>query len=177
VPVLLRRLAYEMHQFNVDIKKPIRLPKQKLLKAGELERALDLAVQKCEGPCGVLVLLDADEDCPRDIAELVLNRSSTARPNVNVHAVVAKTEYEAWFLGAVESLLPENRGLPANFELQQAENVQGAKEKLAEILDIFYSETVDQPAFSSKFDLSQARANCPSFDKFWRAVQAFLETD
>lgn len=166
-----------MRQFGIDIKKPIRLPKQKLLKAGELERALDLAMQKCEGPCGILILLDADEDCPREIGEQVLNRSTEARPNANVQAVVAKAEYEAWLLGAVESLLPENRRPLVSFNPQEAENVRGAKEKLAEVLDIFYSETVDQPAFTSEFDLSQARANCPSFDKFWRAVQVILETD
>ena len=175
VPLLLRRIACEMLQFEVDVKKPIRLPKQKLQKAGELERALDLATQKCEGPCGILVLLDADEDCPREIGEQVLNRAATARPYANVQVVLAKAEYEAWLLGAVESLLPETRKPLVDFNPREAENVRGAKEKLAEILDIFYSETVDQPAFSSKFNLSQARANCPSFDKFRRAVQALLE--
>ena len=177
VPLLIRRIAYEMLQFEADVKRPIRLPKQKLQKAGELERALDLATQKCEGPFGILVLLDADEDCPREIGEQVLRRATTARPNANVQVVLAKAEYEAWLLGAVESLLPENRKPLVDFNPQEAENVRGAKEKLAEILDIFYSETVDQPAFSSQFDLSQARANCPSFDKFWRAIRALLEVD
>jgi hypothetical protein len=106
-----------------------------------------------------------------------LNRSTAARPNANVQAVVAKAEYEAWLLGAVESLLPANRRPLVTFDPREAENVRGAKEKLAEILDIFCSETVDQPAFSSAFDPSQARANGPSFDKFWRSVQTFLEAD
>jgi hypothetical protein len=164
-----------MHQFEIDVKKPIRFPKQTLQKAGELERALDLAIQKCEGPYGILVLLDADEDCPREIGEQLLRRAAAARPNANVQVVLAKREYEAWFLGAVESLLPENRKLGIDFNSQEAESVHGAKEKLAEILHIFYSETVDQSALSSVFDLSQARANCSSFDKLWRAVEALLE--
>ncbi|MGB2656510.1 MAG: DUF4276 family protein [Candidatus Acidiferrum sp.] len=166
-----------MDQFAVDIKKPIRLPKQRLLKAGELERALDLAVQKCQGACGILILLDADEDCPREIGEQLMNRSNAVRPNANVQAVIAKAEYEAWLLGAAESLLPQHRRPLVNFDPRDAEEVRGAKEKLADVLGIFYSETVDQPALSSVFDLSQARANCPSFDKFWRVIQTFLEAD
>jgi len=174
VPILLRRVATEILGDPIEIRKPIRIPKHKLLKAGELERALDLAVQKGDGPCGILIILDADEDCPKEIAGQLLARARVARADATVQVVLAKMEYEAWFLGAVESLLAVGQELP-DFELSNAETIRGAKQRLSEILGIFYSETVDQAAFTASIKLTSCRATCPSFDKLCRSLKILLD--
>lgn len=177
VPVLLRRLAAEVFQCRIDIRKPIRLPKQKLLKNGELERALDLAIQKGEGPCGILILIDADDDCPSTVGRDLIERAARARADANLQVVLAKAEYESWFLGAIESLRQVNQPQPPNFAPQNVEQIRGAKEKLSELLNMFYSETVDQAALTSRMDLSLARLNCASFDKFCRAVRSLVDAN
>ncbi len=177
VPILLRRLAYEKLELAIEVKKPIRIPKQKIQKAGELERALDLASQKADGSIGILVLFDADDDCPFEIAQQLLQRANAARPNVQIQVVIAKAEYEAWFLGALGSLVPPEAAQLAGFEPRESENVRGAKEKFEDLMGIFYSETVDQAAYSSKFDLSMAQTNCPSFDKLCRSLRILLEAE
>ncbi len=173
-PLLIRRIAGAVNVFDVDVKKPIRVPKHKLQKTGELERTLDLAIQKAEGACGILILLDADDDCPRETAPALLTRARDAWPNVHIQIVLAKMEYEAWFLGAIDSLGEENQAGLRPGRDYNPEGIRGAKERLEQILGNHYSETVDQPAYTSLFDLGEARANCPSFDKCWRCLESLL---
>ena len=76
VPILLRRLAVEIKpEIYLDVPPPIRVKRQKILKEGELERAVELAARKSE-PCdGILILLDADSDCPKELAHSLLDRA------------------------------------------------------------------------------------------------------
>lgn len=64
VPVVRRRLAASL-QVALEVDKPLRFQKQRLLgRQGELERAVQLAALRA-GPGGaILILLDADDDCP-----------------------------------------------------------------------------------------------------------------
>jgi hypothetical protein len=170
-PLLIRRIAEAMDVFDVVVKKPIRVPKHKLQKPGELERTLDLAIQKAEGICGIIILLDADDDCPGETAPALLTRAKKAHPGVPIQLVLAKMEYEAWFLGAIGSLTAEKGGELKLVCDYNPEIIRGAKERLEQLLDSHYSETVDQPAYTALFDLGEARANCPSFDKCWRCLE------
>ena len=53
------------------------------------------------GPNGaILILLDADNDCPAELGIELLRRARLARADRPIRAVLAKTEYEAWFLAA-----------------------------------------------------------------------------
>ena len=173
-PLLIRRIAGAMNIFDIEVKKPIRVPKHKLQKTGELERTLDLAIQKAEGACGIFILLDADDDCPGETAPALLTRAREAWPNVPIQIVLAKMEYEAWFLGAIDSLVDQMQAELRPVRDCNPEVIRGAKERLEELLGSHYSETVDQPAYTSLFDLGEARANCPSFDKCWRCLECLL---
>ena len=47
VPILLRRVLHEKLQiYDIVLEPPIRVPKSKLLKQGELERAVELAARR-----------------------------------------------------------------------------------------------------------------------------------
>ena len=176
VPVLLRRLASALDPtLALQVEQPIRITKSKLLKAGELERAVELAARKVGGTGAILILLDSDEDCPALLGPDLLARACAVRGDVPMSVVLAKHEFEAWFLAAAESLRGR-RGLRDDLEPPaQPENVQGAKEWLADRMmgDHHYVETLDQPALAAIFDLAAAR-RADSFDKCWREMNRLM---
>ena len=62
---------------------------------------------------GVLVLLDADDDCPAALGPALLERARAARSDVPISVVLANREFEAWFIAAAESLAGTH-GFPAD---------------------------------------------------------------
>ncbi|PKO21594.1 MAG: hypothetical protein CVU38_13910 [Chloroflexi bacterium HGW-Chloroflexi-1] len=176
VPVLLRRLASALDPtLALQVEQPIRITKSKLLQAGELERAVELAARKVGGGGAILILLDSDEDCPALLGPNLLGRASAVRGDVPISVVLAKHEFEAWFLAAAESLRGR-RGLRTDLAPPaQPETVQGAKEWLADRMtgDRHYVETLDQPALAAIFDLAAAR-RADSFDKCWREMNRLI---
>lgn len=171
VPILLRRIAESLGIFDAKVGKPIRCPRDKVVKEGELERALELAAKKVEGRGQVLVLIDAGSDCPAELGPTLERRAKRARGDIPSVVVLAKKEFEAWFLASVTSLRPDATPPP------DVEGIQGAKERLSLLIGLPYSETADQPAFAAQFDMDSARCNSPSFDKCWRAVESLLAAE
>ena len=105
VPVLLRRIARQVAPAAaLDVPRPIRVKRNRLLREGELERAVGLAAAKAEAHGCILILLDANGDCPAQLAPIVLRRAVAARRDRDIRVVLAKMEYEAWFLAAAASL-------------------------------------------------------------------------
>ena len=176
VPVLLRRIANALDPgLHLQVEQPIRITKSKLLRSGELERSVELAARKVGGCGAILILLDSDEDCPAILGPALLDRARAVREDVPISVVLAKQEFEAWFLAAAESLRGR-RGLRGDLEPPaQPESVHGAKEWLAERMtgDRHYVETLDQPALAAVFDLTAARRSA-SFDKCWREMDRLI---
>lgn len=99
VPVLLSRILRLMNVYTVHPDKPIKQPRQKIVKEGELEKAIvDLAMKKRRNAGAILVLLDADDDCPALLGPELLRRAKHAT-HLPVAVVLAKREFEAWFFG------------------------------------------------------------------------------
>ena len=175
VPVLLRRIAQELAPTNPPvILKPIRVHRYGVLKEGVLESYVGLAAQRVGAEGGVLILLDANGECPARLGPELLERARTARPDRRIEAVLAKCEYEAWFLASIESIAGSRTlswDLPAP---PAAESVRGVKEWLSQRMQTPYRPIVDQPALTARFDMALARRRAPSFDKMWRAVSALL---
>lgn len=94
IPILLRRLG-------VDAAPAFRVKRNLVVKPGELERALEAVVRVRSSPSAVLVLLDADDDCPAQLAPALLERAR-AVTILPVSMVFAMREIEAWFLGGIE---------------------------------------------------------------------------
>jgi len=175
VPLLVRRIAAEISADRVaELPQPIRVQRQKLLKEGELERAVELAARKAGAGGGILILLDADDDCPEQLAARILRRATTARADRAIRVVLAKMEFEAWFLAAAESIaghrdLADGLQAPADCEA-----VRDAKGWLTKHMPPgrSYRETLDQVKLTAQFDLRVARERAPSFDKLWRDVDS-----
>ena len=177
VPVLLRRIAGHVSPDTVlEVPKPIRVKRNRLVRPGELERAVGLAAALlAENQGGILILLDANGDCPAELASTLLERAVAIRSDRNIRAVLARMEYEAWFLAAAASLAGR-RGLDGNIAPPaDPERVRDAKGWLSARMPDgrSYRETLDQAAFSATIDLDAARA-APSFDKLWRDVRSLL---
>jgi hypothetical protein len=175
-PILLRRIAGEIDpSVALDILKPIRQPRDRLVKAGELERAVELAALNVRPSGGVIVLLDSDDDCPAILGPELLKRAQSAALGLPVFVILPQREFEAWFLAAAKSLRGQ-RGLSAGLESpQNPEEVRGAKEWLRNKMhEHRYSPTIDQPALAAIMDLNQARA-AASFDKCYRDLRALVE--
>ena len=176
VPILVRRIAQTLDvALAVSIHPVLRVPGSRLAKQGEIERTVELAARKNAGQGAILVLLDCDDGCPAEDAPALLKRATAARPDLPVSVVLAKREYEAWFLAAAESLRGQ-RGLPPDLVgPQEPEAIRGAKEWLASRMPSGqgYSESSDQPALTSLFDMNAAR-RADSFDKCYREIVRLL---
>ena len=76
VPILLRRIAKRVTPgVGVQLPPPIRVKRNQALKANELERAVELAARQAGEDGRILILLDADSDCPGQLAPEVLRRA------------------------------------------------------------------------------------------------------
>ena len=182
VPVLIRRLANEVMGPPLAVVAPpsIRIARSKVVKPNELERAVRLAALQAEGKGGIVVILDADDDCPATLGPELLARARAAihhEPQTPVSVVIAKMEFEAWFLAAALSLRGR-RGLTADLmPPDDPENKRDAKGWLSDRMppNEVYSEVLDQPALAACMDLNAARA-ANSFDKFYRDMVVVLGT-
>ena len=182
VPILLRRFAHEVFEtYEFQVLQPFRLSKGKMTAGSHLENAATLARQKLEqfdGDHAILVIRDADDDCPGHDAPTLLEWVTPIVSPIPVSVVFAKAEYEAWFLAAVRSLcgyrgIADNATVPAD-----PEAIRGAKEHLERhcmMLGATYSPTVDQPALTGRFSFDEAQQNCPSFDKLWRDLERLFQ--
>ena len=170
VPILVRRIAQELDpELAPEVHPVLRVPASRLVKQGEIERAIELAARKNSGQGAILILLDSDDGCPAEEGPKLLLRATNARSDLPISVVMAKREYEAWFLAAAESLRGQ-RGLPADLTgPQNPEGIRGAKEWLADRMPQgqTYSESADQTAFTALFDINAAR-RADSFDKCYR---------
>ena len=165
IPVLMRRLG-------IDVARPFRVKRNLVVKPGELERALKFTLRDRQNVSAVLVLLDADDDCPAELAPQMLERCARVA-SVPVSVVFAVREIEAWFLGGIESLRG-HRGIrdDASYDANP-EAPRGAKERLEGFMRDSYVDVVDQPALMASLDWEAARLRCPSLDKLLRDLHSF----
>lgn len=176
VPTLLRRLLKHLGLEPADTSQVTRIKRHRLVKEGELERAIELAGRRTSAEDAILVLLDADDDPACTLGPGLLERARKARPDRRVGIVIANREFEAWFAAAVKSLrgyrdLDENAAPPPD-----PEAIRDVKGWLTRLLPPGspYSPTIDQGPMVQRLDLDVARQGAPSFDKLCRELQRLL---
>lgn len=178
LPSLLRRIgAISCPDWNLVIPDPIKIKRNRVEEPRELERAIRLCSKKLRPPCGLLVVLDADDDCPAEPGPKLGAICRQARDDIETGVVLANKEFEAWFLAAAESLggicgLDNHLSPP-----DDPENIRGAKEWLGKQMkgNRRYSASTDQKVLAAKFDMEAARRRSPSFDKFLRETERLLQ--
>lgn len=169
VPVLLRRLAaHYTPDRHVAVLPPIRVRRERFLRReDDLRRHLLLAGAKCGDGGWVLVLLDADDDCPARLGPDLLARARSVLPHRRVSVVLANREYEAWFIASAASL-DGHRGFAVGPPAGDVDpdRPRNAKKWIEErMASRAYGETTDQPAFSALIDVEVANQRSRSFRK------------
>ena len=146
---------------------PIRLPRSNLVtgtggavSADGIKRAVALA--RARPADAVLVLCDADDDCPKDWGPAA---SAVIQNIIPGGAVMAMREYEAWLLASM--LRSTNVGD------RRIDTIRGAKEQLARIFP-GYKPTLHQLRLTQKMNVSSVRALSDSFDKLVRTLGAIF---
>lgn len=169
LPVLLRRLGvWRTPETMTRVLPPVRVYKDRFLnRSDEFSRHLQLAAAKCGESGWILILLDADDDCPSLKGAEILARARIIVPHRRVGVVLANREYEAWFIAAASSLHEcRNFSSQAGDEQVDAELPRNAKGWLSKRMGSHaYGEVTDQPAFSACMDLQLAFERSRSFRK------------
>lgn len=181
VPVLLRRISdFLSPDQPSSILTPIRVQRARFLQnSTEFNRMLQLANAKCGLAGWILILIDADDDCPTELARRIRQNAYAILGHDRLSVVIANKEYEAWFIASANSL-NGHRGFQLVEESVCPESIRGAKEWMGKQMeDGKYRETTDQPAFSALMNLEEALANSRSFQKLckeWdRQVAAYSQ--
>jgi hypothetical protein len=95
VPILVRRIAERVDPtLYIQARRPLRITRSQLVRAGELERAVELAARQVGRHGGILVLIDSDDDCPAQLGPQLLDRARKARNDLPIGVVLAKREFE-----------------------------------------------------------------------------------
>lgn len=178
VPVLLRRYEAHTDSYGMAVARPIRVPRNRVVKEGELEKAIELARRNYPEVMAVLVVLDADTDCPKSLGPELLRRAQAAAGgHFDCAVVLPNTEFESWFIGAVESLRGQ-RGISSSASPPaDPEVIRDAKGWLTrQMSGKKYLEVLDQPAFAAQFDMLMALSSCRSFRKFDKDVRVLLSS-
>ncbi|MCT9107032.1 DUF4276 family protein [Streptomyces mirabilis] len=176
LPKLLHRIAGDLDIWHISTPRPARVPRSQLVKAGGIENAVLKQAEFVRGHAGgVLVLLDADDDCPASLGPTLLARAQDACHGVPVAVVLPSREYEyeyeSWFLAAADSLAGVRDFLASMTAPAQPDTTpRDAKGWLTYQRGKHrpHSPTADQAPLTSAMSLTLARANSPSFDKLCR---------
>lgn len=175
LPILLRRVAEARGIYDLDVPAPIRVRRDQFIRRDEeFKRKIQLAAAKAKD-AKVIILLDADDDCPVELAADIAERAQSVAPGLWLSVVVARREYEAWFLAGAASLAGK-RGLREDMEAPaEADSIRNAKGWLSErIRTGRYHEVSDQPALTAVIDLEQVAVRSRSFRKFVKEVELAL---
>ena len=175
VPVLLRRLVDVAQAWDeVRIGVPIRCKHSQLVNQAQLSKRVRVA--RLREDCGaVLIIFDSDDDCPVELAAQVREWAVAEAGQVYCDVVLAKREYEAWFLAAIESLHGHHSMKNDAQSLPHPESPRDAKGRLEARMHISYSERTHQPAFTAIFCMAAAYARCRSFRKLVSSFGRLME--
>ena len=174
-PVLLRRLGEIAETWNVQIARPHRRRRNQLARKADLQNAVRVALLTPDC-AGILILFDADDDCPRERGpELDVWAREAAGP-VPCAVVMANREYEAWFLASIESLRG-TAGIRSDAVVHpEPEAPRNAKGELKKrMTDGRYLPVVHQASLSASFDMAAAYRHCRSFRRLVGAFGLLLE--
>jgi hypothetical protein len=141
-----------------------------------------VAIAAAARPDGILVLLDADDEClarrkasAQGLGPELRARACAVAPHIPIEVVIADREYEVWFLAALAALrraakVPRGARMPA---LGGIDTIRDCKTPLARLLGRPYEETTDQPDFSEALPFTPGMAaRSRSYAKLLRALEA-----
>lgn len=148
LPLLIRLLRPDL-----TVCRPINAGKGRIMQQAQRDRYLQAArvnVLEGGGEGGVLILIDADDDCAKTIGRQIKRESSGVIP-FNLEVAVAVREFEGWLIA----------GDPDHQYDGDPESPRNPKATLRTWYGR-YRETADQPRLTAKLDLDRAQQHSPS---------------
>ena len=171
IPLLIRRVLQEHNIHRVQVRPGLRVPRDKLVKLGEIERYVQYARQQ-PGAQAITVIIDADNDCPKTLGPQLLARSTPVAPGFHLSVVLAKIELEAWFIAGIESLRG-TRGIRQDaIPPEDPEVIRDAQGWLTThmLRGRTYIPVDDQASFAQAFDYAAAATRSRSLRKFIKDI-------
>jgi hypothetical protein len=139
-----------------------------LIKQDGIERFLRRAFKE-PNLRAILVMLDAEEDCAKEVAEDIARRIRQLSPRVPVGIVAANRCYEVWLLGGLcLSSTPETIA-PGKAKLMLSEEVRRKG------MGSGYAETSHQARLTAQMKFGVAYRRCRSFRRFINAIRQLLK--
>jgi hypothetical protein len=175
VPVLLRRLRDEAQAWGIEVARPHKKSRPLLAQKDYLQDSVRVAMLT-PGCAAILILFDADDDCPRELAQRLEMWAQEVAAGIACAVVIANREYEAWFLAGMEALRGK-QGILANADSHpEPERPRGAKSELEQRMarGKSYSPPVDQVKLTYHLDLKSAYRRCRSFRKLVTAFGSLV---
>lgn len=178
VPVLLRRVLQHFNRYDIQVREPKTAKgKQNLLK--NYERFVEYASIE-PGCVGILVLLDADDQCPVEEVHKLIERTRALDLQQSVKIVYANREYETWILASMDS--EQGGEIRVRLGIEGSESYQGdvdrihAKSWLKRKMPRgrSYKETSDQRSLTAFIDIEHTRRRSRSFRRFCHAVEELV---
>ena len=178
LPIVLRRFLDGASLWDVKVERPIRIRRNRIVKPDELEKSAELAKRQYPDASSIILVIDSDDDCPKELGPQLLARLQAVVPEWRCSVTIIKSEFEAWFIASIESLRGR-RGINSNAEAPEfPEEIRNAKGWLTDRMEgsKTYLETDDQAAFSAIFDFDLAYERSRSFRKFSKDIKQILQS-
>lgn len=180
VPGLLRRLLQErLQRYDIHRLRARRVNgKYDLLKnlEGYLEEVFN------QGCAAILVLVDADEECPLEESARLVERAAALNLDVPIAIVYANSEYETWFIASLSQSTGENirarLGLPETVVAPgNVESIRDVKRWLSGNMPSgrAYKETEDQENLTHHIDMDLTHGRSRSFRRLCHAVEELVQ--
>lgn len=140
------------------------------------KRLASVARRDPAGRSPLLVLLDAEGDCPKDLGPRLLGVATAAVPSGTAVSCVLATRMLENGIVAGCATLGGVRGLPATLAAPaDPEACNGARWLATQLRSVrknrAYDKRADALAFVGRIDLAECRARSPSFDKLCRELE------
>jgi hypothetical protein len=181
VPALIRKLLVESSIYHVAIAGAKNAHgRGNLDKAGGLERFIRYAWK--DRACGAtMVLVDADDDCPKNLALSYAQRIEALGIIFPVVIVCAKPMYETWLVASFETIagrdLEGRRGASSEVPPNDVESIGNCKTWITDRMPPgrIYKETTDQEAMTHLLDTSKVTSRSRSFRRLVHAVEEAVQ--
>jgi hypothetical protein len=175
IGVLTRRVLHGLGVFDVDVGRPFRVKRNRVVRRGEIERTVIQAQRTRPGASAIMIVLDADTDCPASLSQDLRERAST-ETSLLVSVVLPTLEIEAWILAGIETLRGQ-RGIRSDASPpDDPEAISDAKRAVSDLMQGTrgYVATDDMSALFAAIDLDLVASRAPSFDKFRRDLAGLV---
>ena len=180
LPGLLTRILLEKYN-RTDVivaqgKSKVVVANGRMKLESKLEQFLQHAHNKPECSA-ILVLLDADDDCPVTVSKQLSQRCEQFRSICPVQVVYADRSYESWFLASLDTIrgqgvIPDTVSIPT-----AVEDINNPKQWLTDQMPPgrAYKETTHQASFSGLIDTELAFQKSRSFRRLCHALEQLLD--